>query len=227
MAAAARRVNWLAIWITIGVVVVVVVVGALVVWMNRQALELAESPASAVVNEETGAIVLGEGPNVLEEYVDFMCPYCHQYHDTYSEDVAGLVEDGQLTLEVHPISILDSQSQGTQYSTRAASATYCVVDDNVDAVYPFMDALFKNAPSEGSGGLDDEELISLAEQAGASSDVESCITGGDYMEFVTARTQETPVAPGASGISTPTVLLNDEFVSLTWDPQADIVSQLQ
>lgn len=227
MAAAVRRVNWLAIWLTIGVVVVVVGVGTLAVWMNRQALALAESPASAAVNQETGAIVFGDGPNELTEYVDFMCPVCHRYHDSYGSEVAALVEEGRVTLNLHPISILDGRSQGTQYSTRSAGALYCVAEDNADAAYSFMDALFKNAPSEGSGGLDDDELLRLAQDAGASADVESCIAGGEYMDFVTARTQETPVMPGNSGIATPTVLLNDEFVNLTWDAEADIVSRLQ
>lgn len=222
MAAAARRVNWLAIWITIGVVVVVVVVGALVVWMNRQALELAESPASAVVNEETGAIVLGEGPNVLEEYIDYSCPHCGSYHSAYGETVAGLVAEGEVQLELHPISILDSATND-DFSTRAAAATYCVAEGDPDAVYPFLDALFD---AQSTSGMSDEQLVETAERAGANGAAE-CIEAGTYHDYVIARTSETPVAPGASSISTPTVILNGEFVSLTMDPEADIVSQLQ
>ena len=37
MAAAARKTNWFAIWVSVAVVVVLVGVGALVVWMNNSA----------------------------------------------------------------------------------------------------------------------------------------------------------------------------------------------
>ncbi|GAB2517733.1 hypothetical protein GCM10027064_14230 [Microbacterium petrolearium] len=224
--AAARKTNWVAIWISAAVVVAIAVIAVLVVQMNRQAVSLAESPASAVVDEETGAITLGDGPNVLEEYLDFMCPFCHDYHEGYGEEVAQLVEDGELTLNIHPISILDRYSNETQYSTRSASAAYCVAEANPDAVYPFIDALFRDQPREGTDGLTDEQLAGLASEAGAPG-AESCIADGEYTDYVTKMTAETPVAPGAQGVSTPTIILNDEFVNLTGDPQADIVSKLQ
>jgi len=221
MANAARKTNWLAIWISAAVVVLIVVIGALVVWMNKQALALAESPATAVVNEETGAIALGEGENVVDEYVDFMCPYCGQFYENSSADLADAVKAGDITLNLHPISILDRLSQGTNYSTRAANAVYCVADDNADAVYPFYDALFQNQPAENSAGLDDDKLLSLAKQAGASGDVESCIADGDYTDFVAARTQEIPENPSTGQVSTPTVTRNGEYVTLTLDAETD------
>ncbi|WP_119696660.1 DsbA family protein [Microbacterium halotolerans] len=225
--AAARRINWLAISITAGVVVIVVAIAAVAVWMNRQALALAESPGAAVVNEETGAIAIGDGPNVLDEYVDFMCPFCGQYHDSFGETVSGLVEDGDVTLNIHPIAILDSRSQGTQFSTRAASAMYCVADDNPDAVYPFMDALFANQPNENTAGLDNDEIIGYAKDAGASDAVESCIEDVEYADFVAARTQEIPANPSTGNVSTPTVVLNDEYLNLTMDPEVDLLPKLK
>lgn len=221
---AARKTNWVAIWISAAVVVAIAVIAVLVVQMNRQALALAESPASAVVDEETGAITLGDGPNVLEEYLDFMCPHCGSYQEMYGETVAELVADGRLTLQLHPISILD-RSSTNQYSSRSASAAYCVAEANPDAVYPFVDKLLHDQPRT-SEGHSDERLVEIAGQAGAP-DAAECITGGEYIDFVASVTSETPVAPGAQGISTPTILLNGEFVNPTFDPQADIVDRLQ
>lgn len=224
--AAARKTNWLAIWISAAVVVAIAVIAVLVVQMNRQAVALAESPASAVVDESTGAITLGDGPNVLDEYVDFLCPYCEAYHESYSETTADLVRSGDLTINLHPISILDRYSNNTEYSTRAASAVYCVAESDPDAVFPYVDALFRDQPAEGSDGLSDDTLASLAEEAGATGAAD-CIAAGEYKDYVTKMTPETPVAPGAQGIGTPTILLNGEFVTLSGDPQADIVDQLQ
>ena len=72
MAAPGKKTNWFAIIISLVVVVAVVGVGALVVTMNNAATAPAEAPAAGVVNEETGGVSLGDGPNVIEEYVDFM-----------------------------------------------------------------------------------------------------------------------------------------------------------
>jgi hypothetical protein len=35
-----------------------------------------------------------------------------------------------------------------------------------------------------------------------------------------------PIAPGQTRPSTPTVLVNDEFLGITWDPEADLVPLL-
>lgn len=226
MATAVRKTNWLAIWITAAVVVVVVVIGALVVAMNRQALALAESPATAAVNEETGAIAFGDGDNVVDEYVDFMCPYCGQYYASYGEDMAKAVKDGDITLNLHPISILDGASQGTMYSTRAANAAYCVADDNPDAVYPFFDALFGNQPKENTAGLDDDEILKYAKQAGASDGVKACMDDGTYDDFVTARTQEIPANPDTGQVSTPAITRNGDYVGITFDRDTDLAAIL-
>ncbi|GGH41352.1 DsbA family protein [Microbacterium album] len=226
--AATNNTNWVAIWISVAVVVMLVAVGALVVWMNNQATAPAEPPAAGQIDEATGAIRVGDGEHVLEEYVDFMCPHCANFHNTYGETIAEQVEAGTLTLEIHPISILDSQSQGTQFSTRAANAMYCVAETEPDAVYSFYDLLFANQPGQGSSGLSDDRLVQLAERAGARDAVD-CITDVSYADFVAEKTQETPVQPGASGISTPTVLIDGEFLSLgslTGDPEADVLSRI-
>ena len=226
MASAGKSTNWFAIVISAVVVVVVVALGGLVVWMNGAATAPADAPAAGVVNEETGAIVVGDGPNVIEEYVDFMCPYCGQYWEGYSEYVSEQVSEGNVTLEIHPISILDNQSQGTQYSTRSASATYCVAEADGDAVYSFVDLLYDNQPSESTEGLSDDELVAFAEQVGAE-DAASCIAEGEYMDYVAERTEETPVADGASGISTPTIVVNGEIASLTFSgPETDLAPLL-
>lgn len=220
------RTNWVAIWISVAVVVLLVVVGGLVVWMNNQATGPGEAPQASYINADTGAIAVGDGEDQLDEYLDFMCPICNQFHQIYGETIRGLVDDGSITFNIHPISILDRQSQGTEYSTRAAGAMYCVAEESQDAVIPFHDLLFQNQPQEGTPGLSDEQLVQIAGAAGAEGAAD-CITEGTYTKFAKALTKKTPVAPGAQGIGTPTVQLNGEFVQLTGDPQADLVDAVQ
>ncbi|MEU1971707.1 thioredoxin domain-containing protein [Microbacterium sp. NPDC019599] len=221
-----RKVNWFAIWISVGVVVALVVVAGLVIWMNSAASGPGEAPEASNINADTGAIMVGDGPDQLDTYIDFMCPVCNQFEQLYGETIEGLVDDGSITLNIHPISILDRASQGTEFSTRAANAMYCVAVADADASLPFLQAMYENQPEEGSTGLTDEQILDIASGVGVTG-IDDCVNDGRYSKYVTAMTDETPVKPGAGGIGTPTVLLNDEFVELTGDPQADIVDALQ
>lgn len=228
--AAERKVNWFAIGVTAAVVVVLIGVGVAVWWGNAVANSAGEAPDSPVVDASTGAIAVGDGPDTVDTYIDFMCPICNQFEQAYGPTLEELVADGSITLNIHPISILDRASGGTEFSTRSAGAAYCVAEDAPDAVLPFVQGMFANQPEEGSSGLTDDEIIAIAQQAGASGDVASCITDGTYTRFATAMTRETPEQEGSPGISTPTIVVNGQVLAnatdLTGDPQADIVARL-
>ncbi|MFT2633376.1 DsbA family protein, partial [Escherichia coli] len=49
----------------------------------------------------------------MDTYIDFMCPICNSFEQSYGPTLQQLVDDGKITLNIHPISILDAQSQGT------------------------------------------------------------------------------------------------------------------
>lgn len=210
--AAAGKTNWFAIWVSVAVVAVVALVIALVVWMNNAATDPGTPPSGSGVNQETGAVVVGSGEQTLDTYIDFMCPICHTFEDTYGGEILDLVNDGTITLNIHPIAILDRYSQGTEFSTRAANAMYCVAEADPDAAVPFMQAMFKAQPDENSTGLTDAQILDIAKGVGVTG-VDSCVTDGTYKKFVASMTQETPVAPGASGIGTPTIAVNGETIA--------------
>jgi len=214
MAATARKTNWFAIWVSVAVVVVLVAVGALVVWMNNAAVspDPVVTPDAAVINAETGAIAVGDGDQSMDTYIDFMCPVCNQFEQAYGAAIQGLVDDGTITLNIHPISILDRQSQGTEYSTRAANAMYCVAAADGTAAVPFMQAMFQNQPEEGSTGLTNDQIIAIAAASGVTG-IDACVNDGEYAGYVTAMTDKTPIAPGASGIGTPTIAINGETIA--------------
>ena len=106
------------------------------------------TPSASNIDGETGAILVGDGENRLDTYIDFMCPVCNQFEQVYGAEIEGMVDDGDITLGIHPISILDDQSNGTQFSTRAANAAYCVAVADADASLPFLQAMFENQPAE-------------------------------------------------------------------------------
>ncbi|WZH37515.1 MAG: thioredoxin domain-containing protein [Microbacterium enclense] len=230
MAAARKATNWFAIGITAAAVVIVLVIGGVVWFANSQATSAGTLPESSAVNTDTGAIAVGSGPKSVDTYVDFMCPICNSFEQVYGSTLQQLADDGTITLNIHPISILDGQSQGTMYSTRAASAAYCVAVDDPANVPAFVTALYAQQPKEQTAGLDDATLASIATTAGASDAVTSCIQDGTYTKYVTAMTRKTPLQSGASGVSTPTIVVDGTVLTnqtdLTGDPQKDIVARL-
>jgi protein-disulfide isomerase len=220
---AGAKTNWFVIWVSAAVVGVLVIAGVLVVWMNN-AGGSGPVPESSIIDTETGAIAIGEGEDTVGTYIDFMCPICNQFEQIYGDTLQSLVDDGMITLEIHPVAILDRASQGTKFSTRAASAMYCVAENDPDAALDFMTSMYANQPEENTAGLTDEAITAIAEAAGATNSAE-CIADQRYDGFVTAMTKLIP--PDESGqVGTPTVTVNGERITLTGDPQVDIVDRL-
>lgn len=206
MAAAAKsNTNWFAVGISIAVVVVLVGLGALVVVLNNQASAPGTAPQSAIVDEETGAIRFGEGDTEIDVFSDFMCPICGDFEGQYGEQLQEAAANDEITLNLHPISILDRFSQNTEFSTRAAASVYCVAAESPDATLDYFNLLFASQPAENSTGLTDDELAALAEQAGAS-DVADCIADGTYHRFVTSQTKDHDIE------GTPTIEIDGERI---------------
>ena len=215
-----RKVNWLAIWVSVGIVVALVVVAVFIVVLNNRSSNPAPdgTPSASNIDAETGAILVGDGDDQLGTYIDFMCPVCNRFEQLYGPDIASLIDDGAITLAIHPISILDSKSQGTDFSTRAANAAYCVAVADAAASLPFMNAMFAAQPAEGTPGLSNDEILQIAESVGVTG-IDACVNEGTYSDYVAEMTDKTPVQPGAGGIGTPTITVNGEVISNSTLPE--------
>lgn len=218
MAQAKTGPNWFAIVIATITVVALVGVAALVIVLNNRATAPGVAPTGAIINSETGGITVGAGEDTVAVYLDFMCPACGQFEAQYGELLNEAAGDDRIALELHPIAIQDNLSQGTQFSSRAGSALYCVASEAPEAVLDFQLEMFANQPSQGSRGLSDEQIIAIAEQTGAGA-ASDCISDGTYMKFVQDRTPETPAGPDGR-IGTPTVVINGERLGVQDVPGA-------
>ncbi|MBT1676964.1 DsbA family protein [Curtobacterium aurantiacum] len=178
-----------------------------------------------IVPVETRAVPDGESPTPTAQggsqtaitiYADYMCPYCNQFETAQMPQIRQWVEDGTATLELHPLGLLDRVSLGSRYSTRSAAAAACVADHDPDAFLAFNSSLYEHQPSEGTRGLTNDELASLAADAGATDPaVTPCIIRQDFAGWVadaTNRAMNDPV-PNSSLeriTSTPTIIVNGE-----------------
>ena len=124
------------------------------------------------------------GKPVLEMHLDFMCPICGQFEENNGEDFQEIIESGEAIVHLVPRRFLDPQSTTGDFSTRSANALACVYDESPENALTFQQLLFANQPAEGSAGLTDEEIWGYAQEAGASEEVQECMSSGTYEPWV-------------------------------------------
>jgi protein-disulfide isomerase len=224
-ATSTRKVNWFAILVSGFVVVLLVAVAWVVIALNNAATDPGASPTAEGIDTATGAIVVGTGEDRLDTYIDFMCPACNQFEQTYGSEIESMVEDGSLTLGIHPISILDRTSQGSEFSTRSANAAYCVAEADAAAALLFVQAMFAQQPAEGTTGLTNAEILEIASSVGVTG-IDTCVNEGTYTGYVQSVTAKTPTQPGAEGIGTPTLAVNGEVIANTTLPDPNQLATL-
>lgn len=225
MTAAMRNTNWFAVWISTAVVVVLVVLGGLIVFLNSQATAPDAVPESDIVDSETGGIFIGDGPDEVAIWFDFYCPHCQDFEDVYGPSISSLVENGDISLQLHPVALSGlNAASGTEFSERSGSALHCVASTAPDATMSFFQQLFAEKPA--GKGLSDDQLSSLAADVGAG-DAAECIGDGTHREFVVDQVKKLPANPESGGAGTPTLIVNGEYVPITGDVDTDILNRLK
>lgn len=172
-------------------------------------------PGGSPIATDENAI-RAKGVATIDLYVDYLCPNCGTFESTNMTQLQEWVKAGYITLEIHPIAILDSASQGTAYSSRAANAAACVASYDPDDFLAVHEALFAQQPEEGTSALDDDALRALVTGAGVTDeDVLACITSGEFRTWVSDATERATTGPLANSAiaaltGTPTVLVNGQ-----------------
>ncbi|ACL38865.1 DSBA oxidoreductase [Pseudarthrobacter chlorophenolicus A6] len=156
-------------------------------------------------------------PVKVVAYIDFICPVCKRFEDTYNEALTGLRNEGKISLEYRPLGFLDRQSS-TNYSSRAANAAACVADKAPEKYAEYVDLLFANQPAEGGAGLSDDKLKSLASDIGA--DINSCVDDKTFRPYVKYSTQ---LASNIGITGTPTIFVDGK----QWDGSSDLNAEIQ
>ncbi|MGC3992737.1 MAG: thioredoxin domain-containing protein [Propionicimonas sp.] len=163
-------------------------------------------PAGAT---DSGAVVVGnaDAKVTVTIYSDFMCPYCGEFERANGDDLTTAVDAGTVKLEIHPMSFLDAQSSGAEYSTRSANAFVTIANSDPALAWKFDRLLYANQPAEGSSGLTDAQLIAYAKQVGVADDVTSTFTRKTFVPWIQKITDKA-WDDGVTG--TPTVKINGE-----------------
>ncbi|WP_433198542.1 DsbA family protein [Nocardia sp. CA-107356] len=160
---------------------------------------------------DNGAIRIGK-PNAkatVRVVADLQCPACKAFEAANAQVIKDAVDKGTAVVEYNVISFLDKAST-TQYSSRAANASYCVAQADPSKYLGWLTTMFDKQPAEGSAGLTDDQLIEIAKGAGyTDSAVAQCIKDNSYNKYIQAKTNDVL----KSGIqSTPSVFVNGKQI---------------
>ncbi|MFI5614633.1 DsbA family protein [Amycolatopsis sp. NPDC051903] len=234
----------------IAVVVAVVVVAAVViggvVWINsskNSTQDTAIQPGTTSqlgpgVVEKLDGVVVSVGkpgaPKTIDLYADFLCPYCKQLQDTYGPKMEQAINNGQLTVRYHMVTLLNENSDPPGYSLDSANAALAAAGSQKFTA--FHDALFKNQPEEGGRGYDKAQLIKLGHDLGITDPkFDQTVDNGTYNAQIQAAFQQTENDPnlaqdfpnGQHGFGTPTVAVNGKAISTSGDWLSGVLNGTQ
>lgn len=163
--------------------------------------EVPEAPDESAVPPGVEASAEDEPVQVVI-FQDFECVHCADFETENGGALEEAVTSGDITLEYRNLNFLD-RATPTQYSSRAASAAYEVGNQvSTEQYLAYVEEVFSH---QGTGGLDDEQLVEIAAKHGA--DIGSALEENTWRPLVNVVSQES-LAHGVSG--TPTVFIDGE-----------------
>ncbi|MDX2375944.1 thioredoxin domain-containing protein [Microbacterium sp. LRZ72] len=149
----------------------------------------------------------------IEVYVDYLSQSSADFQLANAQQLTEWVSEGAARISYHPVALLTSKSNGTEYSERAAAAAACVATYSPEAFFGFNHELLVAQPEIDTDGHSDSELAALAIASGVENGkiVRNCIENGDFVSWAqkaTARALGEPLGDSGETLSGPTVLVN-------------------
>lgn len=167
---------------------------------------------------------VNEGKPVVEVYFDFLCPHCFVFEQNYLPALEKLAADGEVTLVMHAVAIMDRTEDHTGFSSLSADAYHEVAMRDPEHFSGLGVKLFElaHALSEGSKpvtgqGLD--QIVETLREHGVNAEVVDDIAAGKD-EKIAADSVQSFVDVGLKG--TPALLVNGEELPIDqWGNSAD------
>ncbi|MET7700455.1 MULTISPECIES: DsbA family protein [unclassified Streptomyces] len=190
------------------------VVGVLAANSGKDSKSDSAGPAvapSGATGKDGLAIPVGKdaAKSTLTVWEDFRCPACLDFETRYRPTIHELVAAGQLKVEYHLVTLIDS-ARGGSGSLRAANAAACAQGAGKFTAY--HDVLYDNQPNETQDDFSsNNKLIDLSGKVDGldTPAFQKCVKNGTHDSWV----QKSYAAFQNSGFTgTPTVLLGSRNI---------------
>ncbi len=199
---------------TITVILIVVgaalIITALLIWPSLQPVGAIATASPYSFPAQSGQ-AMGDpnAPVKMEEFSDFQCPYCRQFHnDTFRRIIDTYVRTGKVYFIFRNFPIVD-RTTAAQESHTAADAAVCAGQQS--KFYEYHDLLFANQNGENIGDFTVKRVQSMAKTLGLdTAKFNTCLS-----DSATANSVAQDYAAGVkAGIdSTPSFLVNGKVVA--------------
>ncbi|MFF2618356.1 DsbA family protein [Kitasatospora sp. NPDC058046] len=214
-----RRRTLLVLLLAAVVVVGAALVGVGLVRASNTMPDKVPGTVPAQATDDKAGLLASRGKVRVDLYLDYLCPECRNTEKALAGELKTLRASGDVSVVYHPVTFLDNRSSPAGYSTRAASAAACAVEQGRFEEYTAV--LFDRQPAERGPGLSEAQLIAAGQDAGITGAAfEECVRAGTYTPWVRYVSD---VAASRKVALTPTVTVNGKRVEVTG---ADAVATL-
>lgn len=186
--------------LVIGMVALVVVVGASFSYFGSKGSETAAIPSSVSKADGYGIVFNADVKSVptIDVYEDFQCPVCARFEAINGITLEKAISAKKAKVVFHILSFLGTES------ILAANAAACASDQ--DKFLAFHKAFYANQPAENAGAITAEFLKTLGVSVGIDTPkFAACVDNGGYADWVKNVAE---AGAKANVNSTPTIFVN-------------------
>lgn len=190
--------------LVIGMVALVVIVGAGFSYMGSKGSKTAAIPSSVSKADGYGIVFNKDVKNVptVDVYEDFQCPVCQRFEAINGKTLETAISEKKVKVVYHILSFLGTES------ILAANAAACAADE--DKFLAFHSAFYANQPTENSGAVTATFLKSIGASIGITgAKFAACVDNGGYSDWVKNVAE---AGAKANVNSTPTVFVNGKEI---------------
>ncbi|WP_102144202.1 thioredoxin domain-containing protein [Mycobacterium hubeiense] len=130
------------------------------------------------VSEDGYGVVAGfaDAPVHVEIFTEPQCTHCADLQADFGDEIAGYLNTGQLKVTYRPLTFLDAE--GGDHSARVSNAMFAAADSTTSAT-AFQELVQQLWAHQEASAMGDDELASMARDAGVPADVADRIAAGD------------------------------------------------
>jgi protein-disulfide isomerase len=186
--------------LVIGMVALVVVVGASFSYFGSKGSTTAAIPSSVSKEDGYGIVFNADVKSVptIDVYEDFQCPVCARFEAINGITLDKAISEKKAKVVYHVLSFLGTES------ILAANAAACASDQ--DKFLAFHKAFYANQPAENAGAINAEFLKTLGVSVGINTPkFAACVDNGGYADWVKNVAE---AGAKANVNSTPTIFVN-------------------
>lgn len=189
-------------WIVIGMVALVVVIGAVFTVVSNRSASNVALPPGASKEDGYGIVFNADKSPTINIWEDFQCPSCKRFEETNGAKISDVIAQGKAKVVFNTLSFLGDES------VVAGMGGGCAADQGKFLEYKKF--LYQNQQEEGSGTWTKPYVISMAAAAGLDeTKFAACLNTDKYRKWLT---NVSAAGADANINGTPTVVINGEII---------------